>query len=196
MTKFDHKINLPAIFQNNGLSILPITRGEYIISSFSAYESFEEPTQEVYRISIPHYLQSLVPRFLVSESIALNCANACGVMKDFLEDDYILPTVNGRMSSGQFDFDINTKHGLRTVNVCNSQIEIDAAYEGASYLSLFEAKHDLADDFIVRQLYYPFRVWNQRVTKEVKPIFLVFSNGVFNLYEYRFEEARNYNSLR
>lgn len=29
MTKFDHKINLPAIFQNNGLSILPITRGEY-----------------------------------------------------------------------------------------------------------------------------------------------------------------------
>ena len=196
MTKFDHKINLPAIFQNNVLSILPITRGEYIISSFSAYESFEEPTQEVYRISIPHYLQSLVPRFLVSESIALNCANACGVMKDFLEDDYILPTVNGRMSSGQFDFDINTKHGLRTVNVCNSQIEIDAAYEGASYLSLFEAKHDLADDFIVRQLYYPFRVWNQRVTKEVKPIFLVFSNGVFNLYEYRFEEARNYNSLR
>ena len=109
MTKFDHKINLPAIFQNNGLSILPITRGEYIISSFSAYELFEEPTQEVYRISIPHYLQSLVPRFLVSESIALNCANACGVMKDFLEDDYILPTVNGRMSSGQFDFDINTK---------------------------------------------------------------------------------------
>lgn len=48
MTKFDHKINLPAIFQNNGLSILPITRGEYIISSFSAYELFEEPTQEVY----------------------------------------------------------------------------------------------------------------------------------------------------
>ena len=36
----------------------------------------------------------------------------------------------------------------------------------------------------------------KRVTKEVKPIFLVFSNGVFNLYEYRFEEARNYNSLR
>ena len=36
MTKFDHKINLPKIFQLNNLSILPITRGDYIISSFSA----------------------------------------------------------------------------------------------------------------------------------------------------------------
>lgn len=90
-------------------------------------------------------------------------------MKDFLEDDYILPTVNGRMSSGQFDFDINTKHGLRTVNVSNSQIEIDAAYEGASYLSLFEAKHDLADDFIVRQLYYEkVQIRNQSWCKECR----------------------------
>lgn len=34
MTKFDHKINLPNIFVANNLSILPITRGDYVISSF------------------------------------------------------------------------------------------------------------------------------------------------------------------
>ena len=28
MTKFDHKVNLPKIFADNKLSILPITRGE------------------------------------------------------------------------------------------------------------------------------------------------------------------------
>ena len=38
MTKFDHRINLPTIFADNGLAILPITRGDYIISSFSAYQ--------------------------------------------------------------------------------------------------------------------------------------------------------------
>jgi hypothetical protein len=27
MTKFDHSINLPKIFSDNGLAILPITRG-------------------------------------------------------------------------------------------------------------------------------------------------------------------------
>ena len=37
MTKFDHKINLPNIFASNNLSILPITRGDYVISSFSSH---------------------------------------------------------------------------------------------------------------------------------------------------------------
>lgn len=196
MTKFDHKINLPNIFAANNLSILPITRGDYIISSFSAYKEFDEPSQDIQRISIPAHIQSLMPQFLVSETIALNCANACGILNDFLEDDEIIPTVSGRMSSGSFDFGINTDLGVKTVSVSNSQIEIDAAYEGIRYLSLFEAKRDLSDDFLIRQLYYPFRVWSARVTKTVKPVFLIFSNGVFYLYQYQFEDPRDYNSLR
>lgn len=195
MTKFDHKVNLPAIFAANNLSILPITRGDYIISSFSAYKEFDEPNTEVQRISIPAHIQSLMPQFLVSEAIALNCANACGILNDFLEDDELVPTVSGRMSSGGFRFDIDTAFGPKCITVNNSQIEIDAAYEGIHYLSLFEAKRDLSDDFLIRQLYYPFRVWSGRVTKTVKPVFLIFSNGVFNLYQYQFENPQNYNSL-
>lgn len=196
MTKFDHKINLPSIFADNNLSILPITRGDYIISSFSAYKEFETPNTEVQRVSIPPHIQSLMPQFLVSEAIALNCANACGILNDFLEDDEIVSTVNGRMSSGTFDFNIDTLAGTKSVTVNNSQIEIDAAYEGINYLSLFEAKRDLSDDFLVRQLYYPFRVWSSRVTKTVKPVFLIFSNGIFNLYQYQFDAPNKYNSLR
>lgn len=196
MTKFDHKVNLPAIFAANHLSILPITRGDYMISSFSAYNEFDEPDAEAQRVSIPAHLQSLMPQFLVSEAIALNCANACGILKDFLEDDGLVPTVSGRMSSGSFGFDIETLSGVKHVDVNNSQIEIDAAYEGLESLSLFEAKRDLADDFLIRQLYYPFRVWSGRVTKRIKPVFLIFSNGVFNLYQYQFEDPQNYNSLR
>lgn len=196
MTKFDHRINLPEIFSDNGLAILPVTRGDYLISSFDAYHNFESPAEETRRIRIPAYMQSLAPQHLVSEAIALNCANACGILTDFLGDEQLLPTVSGRMSSGAFDFRIQTKTGQQTVAVNNSQIEIDAAYEGRDCLALFEAKRDLADDFLVRQLYYPFRVWSGRMTKSVRPVFLVFSNGVFHLYEYRYEEPENYNSLR
>ncbi len=196
MTKFDHKINLPKIFVSNNLAILPISRGDYVISSFSAYEEFDEPSRDVQKISIPAHIQSLMPQFLVSEAIALNCANACGILNDFLEDDELVPTVSGRMSSGNFEFGINTALGTKNITVNNSQIEIDAAYEGIHYLSLFEAKRDLADDFLVRQLYYPFRVWSERVTKTVKPVFLIFSNGMFKLYQYQFEDPQNYNSLR
>lgn len=197
MTKFDHKANLPQIFLNNGLSILPITRGRYIISSFEAYKAFEQPETESEKVFAPDYLQSLAPQFLTSEAIALNFAGASGILKDFLEDEKIMPTVNGRMSSGAFEFDIETKTGRSHVEVSNSQIEIDAGYEGIRYLSLFEAKKmDLAEDFLIRQLYYPYRTWKDRTTKEVKPVFLIYSNGLFDLYQYQFENPQNYNSLR
>ena len=196
MTKFDHRVNLPAIFRKHNLAILPVTRGDYVISSFSAYQDFEAPEGEVQRISVPAHLQSLMPKFLVSEAIALNCANACGILSDFLEDEALVPTVSGRMSSGGFGFRIDTALGPKTVSVDHAQIEIDAAYEGLRCLSLFEAKRDLSDDFLIRQLYYPFRVWSGRVTKPVKTVFLIFSNGVFYLYQYQFEEPGYYNSLR
>lgn len=93
MTKFDHKVNLPVIFSENNLSILPITRGEYIISSFSAYKEFGEPSDEVQRISISPHIQSLMPQFVVSEAIALNYASASGILNDFLEDEDLLATV-------------------------------------------------------------------------------------------------------
>lgn len=196
MTKFDHKVNLPRIFAENRLAILPITRGDYVISSFEAYKEFEAPSGAVQRVSIPAYVQSLMPQFLVSEAISLNCAYACGILNDFLEDEHIVSTVSGRMGSGSFEFDINTLFGRKRLSVSSSQIEIDAAYEGVNYLSLFEAKRDLSDDFLVRQLYYPYRVWSGRVTKPVKPVFLIFSNGTFYLYQYQFEIPGNYNSLQ
>lgn len=196
MCKFDHSVNRPKIFVDNDLSILPVSRGEYVISSFSAYHNFEKNIPEVEKIKIPSYLKSLEPQFIVSEAIALNCANACGILTDFLEDEEIVPTVNGRMGSGLFGFDINTTFGRQYIGVSNSQIEIDAAYEGINYLSLFEAKKDLSDDFLIRQLYYPFRAWNQRIDKPIKSVFMTFSNGQFSFYEYKFLNDRDYNSLQ
>ncbi len=107
-------------------------------------------------------------------------------------------TVSGRKGSGSFSFQIgDTVAGLpRWVNVNNAQIEVDAAYEGVSYLTLFEAKKDLSEDFLVRQLYYPFRVWGSSVTKPVKTVFLVYSNGIYRLFEYVFENPEDYSSLR
>lgn len=196
MTKFDHKINLPDIFKINNLAILPISRGDYIISSFAAYKTFESPNFEMQRISAPDYIQSLSPQFLFSESIALNYAHASSILDDFLEDDELVSTVTGRMSSGDFDYYINTNVGKKNVSVLNSQIEIDAAYEGINYLSLFEAKRDMSDDFLIRQLYYPYRTWERKITKPIKTVFLIFSNGVFYLYQYEFMDPKDYNSLQ
>ncbi len=197
MTKFDHTINLPQIFTDNKLSILPGTRGSYIISRFNAYHNFENESSDIIRVSLPLYIQSLDYSKIKSEAIALNCAIASGIIADFVEDGSLLATVSGRMGSGKFEFDIQTLNtkSFQHINVENSQIEIDAAYEGENYLTIFEAKRDLSKDFLVRQLYYPYRVWERKVTKKVKPVFLIYSNGIYRMYEYAFENPNEYNSL-
>jgi hypothetical protein len=197
MAKFDHIINLPRIFADNQLAILPITRGDYVISHFEAYHKFENYTVPVTRVSLPTYIQSLDSNNIQSEAIALNCAVAANIVSDFLQDEDLLSTVSGRMGSGSFSFDIaNSKTSTPCrVQVDNSQIEIDAAYEGVRGLALFEAKRDLSEDFLVRQLYYPFRVWQSRITKPVRPLFLIYSNGIYRLYEYAFQDTNNYSSL-
>ena len=197
MAKFDHNINLPHIFADNNLAILPISRGDYVISHFEAYQRFETLDETITRATLPTHIQSLDPNNVPSEAIAINCALASGMLQDFLGEETLYSTVSGRMGSGQFNFGIhNSKSGaISSVQVNNSQIEIDAALEGIESLALLEAKRDLSADFLVRQLYYPFRVWQSRVSKKVKPIFLVYSNGIYSLYEYEFQNPDVYNSL-
>ncbi|MCL1857780.1 MAG: hypothetical protein FWF92_00925 [Oscillospiraceae bacterium] len=107
MAKFDHIINLPKIFFDNQLAILPITRGDYVISHFSAYHKFENYNSQVTKVSLPAYIQSIDSNNIYSESIALNCAVATGIVAEFLQDENLVSTVSGRMGSGSFYFDID-----------------------------------------------------------------------------------------
>ncbi len=199
MAKFDHRINLPEIFKKCHLAILPISRGSYVISHFDAYHTFESKNQSLQHCCLPYYVQSLNAENIPSETIAVNCALASGMLSDFLGEDRnaLVPTVSGRMGSGEFSFKIQNTASkqLSAVTVENSQIEIDAAYEGIETLTIFEIKNNISEDFLVRQLYYPFRVWSSRIAKKVRPVFLVYSNGIFSFYEYKFQSSDCYNSL-
>lgn len=195
MTKFDHKSQLPKLFADNKLSILPTSRGGYVIGEFETFCDFNTDDIEVSSIEFPTFLESLDYRDITSEATAINCAFVSKILHDFTNEDNLLPTVSGRMSSSLFNFDINSPKGLFTVNVGNSQIEIDGGYEGDNSLNLIEAKNYISDDFLVRQLYYPFKLWNGKIQKKVRPIFLTYSNGVFHLREYAFTNVNHYNSL-
>lgn len=199
--KFDYSDARPELFVKNNLSILPITRGDYYISHINAYHNFESDTSKITYLTPPEHIKSLDVTSINSESKALNMAYISGILADFLEDENLLPTVSGRMSSESFAFYANVVGEVvtdedSTVTVENSQIEIDAAYEGVKSLALMEAKRDLTENFLIRQLYYPFRTWHQKMDgKPVRPVFLIYSNSIFYLYEYRFNDLQHYNSL-
>ena len=197
MTKFDHSSNLPTIFAENNLSILPITRGSYLIGCFETFHDFNESDTSIQQVMFPTNLESINVGDISSEATAINCAYVSEILHRFSDEEALVPTVSGRMSSSQFDFYVNNKALAQPsfISVNNSQIEIDGGYEGHNSLILIEAKNYISDDFLIRQLYYPFRLWQNKLSKTVRPIFLTYTNGIFDLREYKFNAIDNYNSL-
>lgn len=196
MTKFDHRSQLPKLFVDNKLSILPTSRGTYEIGTFETFCDFDKEDVEITSIDFPTFLESIDYKDITSESIAINCAFVSKILHDFTGEENLLPTVCGRMGSSLFDFKITSGENTFKINVENSQIEIDGGYEGDNSLNLIEAKNYISDDFLIRQLYYPYRLWSNKITKRVRPIFLTYSNGIFHLREYEFTTPELYNSIR
>ncbi|QIK70265.1 hypothetical protein G7062_08165 [Erysipelothrix sp. HDW6C] len=199
MTKFDFSNQRPEIFIDNDLCILSIDNGVYTIGSFQAYHKFPsiEHTEILYR-ELPIKLETLNVDDVYSESAALHVLEISGILDEFLDEEYF-QTISGRMRAEPFDFQINSKDDSSfkyKISILRPQMEIDGGYESETSVLVVEAKNRKSSDFIVRQLYYPYRHWKNRVSKEVLPIYVVYDNGIYNLYQYRFEDDNQYNSLR
>ena len=199
MTKFDNSSQLPELFKKNNLAILPITRNSYMIAKFDTYAKFEPNNSEIIKVEFPPHIQSLDYNNITSEALAINSAYITKILEDFLEEQELFPTISGKMKSGDFEFKINNiedKENSINVLVHDSRIEIDGGYEGINSLALIEAKNVISDDFMVRQLYYPYRLWKSKISKTIRPIYIVYSNGIFNVYEYKFDDDSDYSSLK
>lgn len=196
MAKFDHKVNLPSIFKKHKISILPVSRNKYVLGQFQTYHDvkYSEDIENI-PINFPTDIQSIDFNDLYSESSAIHCAYVSGIISDLMQEDAIF-TLGGRMSTNTFDFNIKSSNKLFPVKVENSQCEIDAGFESSSKLMILEAKNFEVEDFLVRQLYYPYRLWQDKVSKKVIPTFMTYSNDIFSFFEYEFIDCNLYNSLR
>jgi hypothetical protein len=197
MTKFDHSVQLPYIFQQNNLSIQPDSRGTYVIGNFESYKKLpKKKSIEIQAFPCLDDIETLKADKIYSEFSALLYAYNSGIIDDLL-DQKVKFTIAGRMSTGKFRYSIRSLlHNLcHEINVDNSQCEIDGGFEGEDILAIIEVKNQNVEDFLIRQLYYPYRLWTEKTTKQVIPIFLSYSNDIFNFYIYEFEDYKNYNSI-
>ena len=75
MAKFDQSVNLPQIFRNNRLSILPVSRSKYILAPIDTHQLVTYDTNvEIVSIPFPAHIESIDYSNLYSEAVALNCA--------------------------------------------------------------------------------------------------------------------------
>ncbi len=197
MAKFDHAVNLPKIFRDNNLSILPLSRSQYIIGNFHTHlpvkYNLEIPTIPW---QFPREIETIDYTNLYSESSALHCAFNIGIIDDLVESKSRF-TVSGRMSTGIFDFSIKNSINNQSysINVTNSQCEIDGGFETDDCLILIEAKNYRVEDFLIRQLYYPYRLWSKKISKKVVPVLMTYSNDIFSFFIYEFPNISDYNSI-
>ena len=137
-------------------------------------------------------------RDIRSEAAAIHVMGIAGILDDFLGEERMAQTVSGRMGSGSFEFQVkgNGDRCAYTIQVRNSQVEIDGGFEGKTSFALIEGKNVVHSNFLIRQLYYPYRLWQERIRKNVRPVFMVYSNSIFRLLEYAFSDICDYSSIR
>jgi hypothetical protein len=200
LAKQDTKNSRPEIFRRNKLSILPVENGKYIIfrdehvrTYFPLEKILSEVTAENYQPAKDYRdYQSLDLRNLSSESQAIDFANQVSLLKTFTNEKELNLTIRGRQRSKKFQVTIPANHHKASVE--GVQIEVDAGFESPERIYIIEAKLGRVEDFNIRQLYYPFRDWSSRSTKEIIPIFFVYTNGLFYILQFEFGEE--YGELR
>lgn len=199
MAKWDSSDSLPEILKRNRLNLLPDSRSSYVVGDFKLYQEIpapDEPVGQMKQVGLPDF-ESIDINNITSEANAIHVLTLSGILDDFLETGENVGTFNGRMGTGIFDFTVDTFRGRKQpIHVDNAQCEIDGGFENASSVVIMEAKNVVHEDFHVRQLYYPFRLWRTRVKKPIRLVFSIYSNMIYRLFEYRFENAEDYSSIR
>ena len=198
MAKWDCIAALPTVLKKYNLNILPDSRSSYVLGDFLLYKEIPELQEEVFNmdyVEIPDY-ETIDINNISSEAVAINVLIISGILDDFLGIDGTVQTFSGRMGTGEFDFVVDTVRGNKQkIFVKNAQCEIDGGFENEHEVVIMEAKNVLNEEFHVRQLYFPYRLWRKKVTKPIRLIFSIYSNMIFRLFEYRFVEINDYSSI-
>ncbi|MBC7265328.1 MAG: AAA-associated domain-containing protein [Chloroflexi bacterium] len=199
MAKFDMREDRPLILQQRGLFILPVQDGVYKILPGEGYHDLEplSTTQEfVSRVAFSLY--SLHRG--IGEMQHLDYAYNCGLLGEIVGDHTLYLAARGRKRSGAFRLRVEQEW----LEVEGVQIEIDAGYEGRHSIVLIEGKIRKSPygNFIIRQLYYPYRDWTEsvkvaRVPKTVVPFFFIHEPGTetYNFWRYSFADLLDYGSI-
>lgn len=192
MASMDSRERLPSVFAERGLFVLPVSNGRYAIVRGRGYQELEgvgEPRR--FESRLPFELSALA--YGTGETGRILHAFHSGVLGDFTAVPEMYQSFGGKSRTGSFDFRVD---GSGTISVDGAGMEVDMGFEDRNSLLLIEGKAHRRENFLIRQLYYPYRSFRDFQSKVVRTFFFVADAGTFSLWEYRWEDPFDYESIK
>jgi len=167
---------LPTIFRENGVFLLPVSTEEYVIVHGQGYHLLEEPGPPK-RVEGRYPFKMAMLGYGSGENRFLLQAFHSGLLKQFTRTPLLCDAAGGKMRTGDFDFRVD---GSPTISV------------------LFEAKPSWRSNFLIRQLYYPYRVARGLTSKNVRTFFMIADQDeeTYNLWEYGWKDPSDYEQIK
>ncbi len=192
LCKMDNIEDMPLIMSKNNLFLLPVKNGEYAIIKGQGFVEIPEIKGKAEDYIKKTDFDLVTSKIGNSEMQHLDFAYASSLIRTFMEDDSLLLTIRGRKYTPKFNFNV----GKNKLEVESVQTEVDAGYEGRNKIVLIEAKNSKTKNTIIRQLYYPYRQWSEHTSKEVFLLFFEKRGEEYLIWQYKFEDKMNYNSIK
>ena len=194
LCKQDSREKRPDVFVKNKLFLLPVKNGYYNIIKGDGYIDIPEIKKEIVVYSSKLDFQLDTTKIGDSEMQHLDYAYAASLIRTFTDDPSLVLTIRGRKYTPEFEFYV----GKQLIKVSSVQTEVDAGYEGKNQIVLVEAKNFSATNVIIRQLYYPYRQWQEHTKKKVITLFFDKARGedVYSIWQFEFSDKSDYNSIK
>lgn len=198
LCKQDTRESRPRVFKENGLFLLPVRNGHYVVLRGEGYVDVTPIEAEpiIYRSNLDFVLET--SQIGNSEMQHLDFAYASSLIRTFMEDGSLALTIRGRKYTPEFSFNV----GSHTILTNSIQTEVDAGYEGRNQVVLVEAKNSGVTNTIIRQLYFPYRQWQEHTKKNVSTLFFDKEHrpsgrnyDIYSIWKYVFDDVNNYNSI-
>lgn len=194
LCKQDNRNELPDIFKEKNLFILPIKNGCYKILKGDGYIDIPEIKSEPIEYHSKLGFSLDTSKIGDSEMQHLDKAYASSIIRTFMNDPTLVLTIRGRKYTPSINFTVNGE----PIHAESVQTEVDAGYEGKNQVVLIEAKNSHTNNTIIRQLYYPYRQWQEHTKKPVKTLFFEHDKNkdLYNIWEFEFVNPTEYMSIK
>ena len=193
LCKQDTREQRPKVFKDKELFLLPIKNGSYYIIKGEGYINIPEIKTKSIKYSSKLDFNLDTTEIGNSEMQHLDFAYASSIIRTFMNDPTLVLTIRGRKYTPKFEF----KVGEQLIKTKGVQTEVDGGYEGKNQVVLIEAKNSSTKNTIIRQLYYPFRQWQEHTNKKVTTLFFEknHKNNTYSIWQFGFKNLKDYNSI-